>query len=83
LHSIEGGKIVVLTKHPTHPQSRAYVLRLRHDAALALGEVSGYIENVSTGRRLFFLNAQELLAALASDSGVLSMEASSSAADKP
>ena len=74
---------MVLAKHPTHPQSRAYVLRLRYDAAPAEGKVSGYIENVSTGRRLVFSNAQELLAGLASDSGELSTAASSSAADKP
>jgi hypothetical protein len=59
---------VVLANQPTYPQSRAYVLKLHCDAALAEGQVSGLIEHVATGRRFAFSNAEELIATLVSDS---------------
>jgi hypothetical protein len=71
---------VVLANQPTYPQSRAYVLKLHCDAAPAEGQVSGLIENVATGKRFVFTNAEELIATLVRDSLDLSNETDPSSA---
>jgi hypothetical protein len=59
---------VVLANQPTYPQSRTYVLKLRCDAVPESGHVSGVIENLTTGKRLRFVNGQELIAILEGES---------------
>jgi hypothetical protein len=61
------GAPVILSAHPTYPNSRAYVLKLHRDAQPGLGKVVGRLENVTTGEHFLFANANELLACLARD----------------
>jgi hypothetical protein len=58
---------MVLTRQPTYPQSGAYVLKLHRDAAPAQRRLVGLIENVATGKRFVFSNAEELIATLVRD----------------
>jgi hypothetical protein len=72
---------VVLANQPAYPQSRAYVLRLHRDSAPAEGRVSGLIENVSTGTRFAFSDAEELIAALVRDAGESAIQANTPSVD--
>ncbi|HTX25053.1 MAG TPA: hypothetical protein VMD03_10385 [Steroidobacteraceae bacterium] len=72
---------MVLANQPTYPQSRAYVLKLHCDAAPAEGRFSGLIENVATGKRVVFSNAEELIATLVRDAIDLSTQTDTSSAD--
>jgi hypothetical protein len=72
---------VVLANQPAYPQSRAYVLKLHCDAAPAEGQVSGLIENVATGKRFVFSNAEELIATLVRDALDLSTQTDATSAD--
>lgn len=67
---------MVLHSESKYSNRRAYVLKLRSDAAP--GSLTGRIENLVTGRQREFASAEELLKALASD---LVLAAGESAAD--
>lgn len=67
---------MVLHSESKYSNRRAYVLKLRSDAAP--GSLTGRIENLVTGRQREFASAEELLKALASD---LALAAGESAAD--
>lgn len=56
---------MVLNPESKYSNRRAYVLKLRSDAAP--GSLTGRIENLVTGRQREFASAEELLRALASD----------------
>ena len=58
---------MALDDTPSHPVARSYVVRLHRDAAPAQGGMFGRVENISTGRRYFFGNAEELLACFSLD----------------
>jgi hypothetical protein len=72
---------MVLANQPTYPQSRAYVLKLHCDAAPAEGRLSGLVENIATGKRFAFSNAEELIATLVRDALDLRTETDTSSAD--
>lgn len=67
---------MVLHSESKYSNRRAYVLKLRSDAAP--GSLTGRIENLVTGRQREFGSAEELLKELASD---LALAAGESAAD--
>jgi len=56
---------MVLSSESKYPSQRAYVLKLRSDAAP--GTISGRIENVVTGRQHEFSSGNELLDSLSGD----------------
>jgi hypothetical protein len=56
---------MVLNPESKFPNRRAYVLKLRADAAPRA--LAGRLENLVTGRQHEFASAEELLASLASD----------------
>jgi hypothetical protein len=56
---------MVLNTESKYPNRRAYVLKLRADAAP--GALAGRLENLVTGRQHEFASAEELLASIASD----------------
>jgi len=56
---------MVLNAESKYPNRRAYVLKLRSDAAP--GSVSGRLENLVTGCQREFVSAAELLELIASD----------------
>ncbi|HXC59771.1 MAG TPA: hypothetical protein VN645_10680 [Steroidobacteraceae bacterium] len=56
---------MILSQHPSYPNTRAFVLKLHRDARPEVGRVIGLLENVSSGERFVFGNAEELLACLA------------------
>ena len=56
---------MVLSSETKYPSRRAYVLKLRSDAAP--GVICGRLENVVTGRQHEFSSARELLDSLAGD----------------
>ena len=58
---------MILASQPTYPHSRTYVLKLHCDAVPAEGHFIGLLENVATGKRFGFSNAEELIAALVRD----------------
>ena len=72
---------MVLANQPTYPQSRAYVLKLHCDAAPAEGQLSGFIENIATGKRFVFSSAEELIATLVRDAVDLRTQTDTSSAD--
>jgi len=54
---------MVLNPESKYPNRRAYVLKLRSDAAP--GAFAGRLENLVTGRQIEFASARELLRSLA------------------
>jgi hypothetical protein len=56
---------MVLHSESKYSNRRAYVLKLRSDAAP--GSLAGRIENLVTGRQREFASAEELLKVLAAD----------------
>jgi len=56
---------MVLNTESKYPNRRAYVLKLRADAAP--GTLAGRIENLVTGRQLEFASAHELVESIARD----------------
>lgn len=56
---------MVLHAESKYPNRRAYVLKLRGDAAPH--EIAGRLENLVTGRQLEFASAGELLEAIAQE----------------
>ncbi|MBV8503303.1 MAG: hypothetical protein JO006_16485 [Paucibacter sp.] len=56
---------MVLNPEIKYPNRRAYVLKLRGDAAP--GALAGRVENLVTGRQREFASADELLAAIAAE----------------
>lgn len=56
---------MVLNAESKYPNRRAYVLKLRGDAAP--GALAGRVENLVTGRQREFDSAEELLAAIVDD----------------
>lgn len=58
---------MILSTHPSHPNSRAYVLKLHRDARPAAGRLAGSLENLSTGQRFAFGSVEELVTCLAGD----------------
>jgi hypothetical protein len=56
---------MVLNPESKYPNRRAYVLKLRADAAP--GALAGRLENLVTGRQHEFASVQELLTSIASD----------------
>jgi hypothetical protein len=56
---------MVLNTESTYPHRRAYVLKLRSDAAPTA--LAGRLENLVTGRQREFARADELLALLADE----------------
>lgn len=59
---------MILSVHPSYPNTRAYVLKLHRDARPGNGVLAGSLENVSTGERFVFGSIDELLTCLAEDS---------------
>lgn len=58
---------MTLDPQVTFPVARSYVLKLRRDACPDGDALAGRLENLSSGRRFEFGNAEELLACLADD----------------
>jgi hypothetical protein len=58
---------MILNARPTYPASRSYVLKLHRDADASRGQLTGRLENVSTGQQHEFTTGAELLACLARD----------------
>lgn len=58
---------MILDTRSKYPSSRAYVLKLRRDATPEGGRIGGRLENMASGRRFDFDDADELLACLAED----------------
>ena len=54
-----------LKREPTYPSRRAYVLKVRSDAAP--GALAGRLENLVTGSRHEFASGDELVESIASD----------------
>jgi len=58
---------MTLSESAVHPGHRSYVVKLHRDAHAAAGVLRGRVENLATGRRREFEDAQGLLEALLSD----------------
>jgi len=58
---------MTLGESAVHPGHRSYVVKLHRDAHAAAGALRGRIENLATGRRRDFEDAQGLLEALLAD----------------
>jgi hypothetical protein len=70
---------MVLNPESKYPNRRAYVLKLRSDAAP--GALMGRLENLVSGRQREFSSAEELLEALACDLASAAGESTASAGD--
>lgn len=70
---------MVLNPESKYPNRRAYVLKLRSDAAP--GALMGRLENLVSGRQREFSSAEELLEALACDFASAAGERADSAGD--
>jgi hypothetical protein len=53
-----------------HPSARSYVLKLHRDANPELGQITGRLENLATGRCRDFGTGAELLACLVEDAAL-------------
>jgi hypothetical protein len=58
---------MILSTHPSYPNSCAYVLKMHRDARPGAGRFLGRLENVTTGEHYVFASGDELLAVLARD----------------
>ena len=58
---------MILATHPSYPNTRAYVLKLHRDATPGTGDITGRVENVTTGESFTFDGVEELLECLARD----------------
>jgi hypothetical protein len=57
---------MTLNPHPSYPLSHVYVVKLHRDCVPRVGEITGCVEHVTTGRVLHFQSAAELASCLLS-----------------
>lgn len=58
---------MTLDPRSIYPSTRCYVLKLHRDAGPAADALAGRLENMTSGRRLDFRTAAEMLAWLANE----------------
>jgi hypothetical protein len=65
---------MTLHLHATYPSARSYVLKLHRDASPQRGQFFGRLESMASGRHYDFSSGEELLACLARDVALATLQ---------
>lgn len=65
---------MTLDPQSKYPSTRSYVLKLHRDALPQRGALAGRLENMATGRHCEFASGEQLLALLASDLEITTLQ---------